>query len=106
MLDDFILNPHLAPFIIMIFAGAVLGASATIRCCIRTKTVIPMPSDFKHLTKKEKKMCVLGTVLVLIGIAGYALVAERYGYNRVVYDLEGNRRIESSKTPLPPGVSE
>lgn len=106
-IEFLIINPRLVPFFIMFFIGAILLGMAPIRYRWRTRTtkIALTPKDLKKYSSLEKKALYLGIMFAVLGILGAAFMSEEYGYNRIVYDTKGDKKIESSKPEPPPGVS-
>ena len=92
-LEFFIINPHLAPFFILFFVGAILLVFVPLYYRWRTKT-IPLfltPRDFLKYSKFQRRTLFFGVLFLLLGIFGAALISEKYGYNRVVFDIHTHK---------------
>ncbi len=91
-------NPHLLPFFLLFFLGFVLIIIAPIHYRFITKsTQLSLTlKDFFQYSKFQKTLVFIGCLCLLIGILGSTHVSEKYGYNRVIIDIHGNRTIENS----------
>lgn len=92
-LDVIVQNAHLAPFILCFLVGffVVIGSPVYYR---RTGLrQVRSPLDLFRIDKRERVALLAGGLLVVAGLAGTVVVSHRYGYNRIVRDSEGNKRI-------------
>jgi hypothetical protein len=99
-IEFFFNNSHLVPFFLLFFIGFVLLCltPAHYRWKTKSTSVFLTFKDFLRYNKFQRRTVFLGIIFVSIGILGAVFVSEKYGYNRVVIDIHGNKIIENSKS--------
>lgn len=89
-------NPHISPFILAFFVGAVLLVLAPVKYRSRTGEAIFTPFDLAKYNELERNLLFWGVVLAFGGIIGAAVISDTYGYNYTYINIDGSTTIVNS----------
>ena len=92
-LKFFILNPHLLPFILS-FIIIILIIFITFKFRIRTKSVLVTAKDLKRYSNFERKILLASCLLLVFGLVGMIVMAERFGYYTTLKKADGTVVVE------------
>lgn len=76
------INPHLIPSCVFFWGGGILLVLAPLMYQIRIKKIIILNpiKAIMHYTKLEKRILIIGIILLILGLISLILITKFYGY--------------------------
>ena len=91
MINSLIINPHLAPSIILMVLGGSLCIISFVHLFIRSKAFIWSPIPDEKINTFERKMLNIGLLTFALGVLTFAIIDSFFGHKYL--EIDNNKKM-------------